>query len=155
MAKHSSDKQGRVLSKAEKERIKNIEKFDELTPKALKFIGECLEAVIPCSYCNIKDGVIFAAKFDEEGKCIKCHNTKVLPDQEARKWATEEVMSRTAPKPKAMEVEVDDKRNMEDMADKVKDLPDDVVMDLAKRLGVEFEESIEKTTSEPGQDSTT
>lgn len=123
----------------------NLAKFDELTPKALKFIGECLEAVVPCSYCTVKDGQVSAAKLDEQGNCIKCHGVKVLPDHEARKWATEEVMSRTAPKPKSMELEVEDKRDVDDFAEKTKDIPDSALEELTKQLGMVFEDG-----SEPG-----
>lgn len=143
MAKHSGENPGKVLSKADKQRMKNLEKFDELTPKALKFIGECLEAVIPCSYCNVKDGVSFAAKLDDAGLCIKCHGKKVLPDHEARKWATEEVMSRTAPKPKSVEMEVDDKRDIDAMVDRTKEISDPALADLAQKLGMVFEDGPE------------
>lgn len=111
MAKHTPDTKSKKKSSQDLKREENLKKFEELSPKAIKHVKESLDAVLPCSYCD-KDGN--AVKKDAEGKCIKCHGAFIVPDIARRDWAAEEVNSRVAPKPKAVEMTVDDKSDMDE-----------------------------------------
>lgn len=148
MPKHNPEKPGKVLSKADKARMKNLEEFQDMSVESFKYIRECLTAVIPCGYCSVKeDGKVLAPKYDANHNCAKCHGTNFLPDRETRKWANEMVQGRITPAPKAVEMEVDDKRDVDEWAEQMKDASDDALKDLATKLGVTFDE--------PGQNSGT
>jgi hypothetical protein len=139
MPKHTADKP-KLVTKNEKARMRHMASLEVLAPKAIKYLEDCLEAVLPCSYCSVdKEGKLLVAKKDTAGCCIKCHGSNILPDHEARRWATDEVTSRVVPKPKAVELEVDDKREVGEWMEKAESLSDDVVQNLAKELGVVFE----------------
>lgn len=138
MAKHTADKP-KVLSKQDKTRMKHMASLELLMPKAQKFIEECLDAVRPCSYCRVDGDKVIVAKRDAEGKCIECHGTNLVPDKESRKWAAEEVASRIVPKPKAVEMEVDDKREVDEWMAAAEAMDDDAVAKLAEQMKITFQ----------------
>lgn len=132
MARHAPDKKSSRATKEDQRRKENLEKFDRLTPKAIRHIEESLEAQAPCSYCDSNGN---AAKRDSEGNCIKCHGSKLVPDVDRRNWATEEIVSRVAPKPKASEIQIDDKRtDEEDLKDKLANAPAEAVNKAAEQI---------------------
>lgn len=137
MGRHTAEK-AKVISKQDKSRQRHMASLELLAPKAIRYIEDSLTAVLPCSYCSTKDGVLQVAKRDENDKCLKCHGTNLLPDHEARKWATEEVAARIVPKPKSVEMELDDKREMEEWAEVADKLPNEKIDELAKMLGMTF-----------------
>jgi hypothetical protein len=94
--------------------------FWGLSKKAFKNIDNALTANMPCSYCNEQGK---ASKMDDEGKCIKCHGTKLVEDFEKRKWATEEVAKRVSPPPKAVEMQVEQASSVEDLKQQIERAP--------------------------------
>jgi hypothetical protein len=62
-----------------------------------------------------------------------------MPDKEQRNWAADRVLDRAAPKPKPVELALDDKRGLEDFERDLSEKPTDVVNNLAAQLGVVLE----------------
>jgi len=136
MPRHAKD-QAKNDSKEAKLRHEAIEKLRPLTPKWIKHIETSLESVVPCEYCT-KEGL--AAKVDVNGKCLKCHGEQLVPDKSQRNWAAEEVGARLAPKPKAQEIQLDDKREFDELAEKLKNIDDTSMDQLASSLGIVFDD---------------
>jgi len=133
-------KEKAIVTNIDKERQRVLKRFFELDEKALLHIKDSLISTRICSYCTIK-GV--ATKTDKNGKCLECHGTNLIPDVQRRNWATDEVVSRIAPKPKAVEMAVDDKRDLLDLSDDLKNKTDKQLKDLADNLGINFGEETE------------
>lgn len=120
--------------KVEKVRQGAFEKFVKLTDKALIWIEESLSASKVCNYCD-KDGK--ANKLNAEGKCVVCNGMNKIPDVSQRNWATEQIGDRVAPKPKAVEMNIDtssDDAFVEDLSKK----SDEEVKKLSEELGIKF-----------------
>lgn len=133
-------KKSKVLSKDDVAKAKRMARFSELTDKALDYLAACQDAMLPCTYCQAtKEGTVYAAKYDAEGKCIKCHGTGLVPDREVRKWATDEITARGNPKPKAIEMEVDDKRDVDEFSEALSNKTDEEIADLAKALNLNID----------------
>lgn len=132
MAKHTNEpKKG--PSKQEKLRQDNLAKLEPLSPKWIAHISQALEAVRPCDYCDTLGN---SAKRDVEDKCLKCHGTKVIPDNAQRNWAAEEVGSRIAPKPKPTEIVLDDKRDTEEAEEAVQQASNEDLDTMLKKFGL-------------------
>lgn len=113
-------------SQIDKKRKDAIEKFFGLTEKVLKHIEWSIVAEKVCTNCSVNNGVHVPGKaVDAEGKCGFCHGTNVIPDVQQRNWATGEIADRIAPKPKAVEMTVDQKSNVEELEEEMKRLPPD------------------------------
>jgi len=124
-----------IETSLDKERQKVLRKFFDLNDKALKHLQESAVAVMICSYCTA-DGT--AAKKDEDGKCLNCHGTNQVPDMKRRDWSFEEIASRTLPKPKSVEMAVDDKRGTETFVKELAGKSDKEIEALVSSLGVNF-----------------
>jgi len=129
----SKPKDKKILSDVDKERQRVLRRFFDLDEKALRHIKDSLVATRICSYCNAAGA---AAKLDENKKCLECHGSMKIPDVQRRNWATDEVVARIAPKPKAVEMQIDDKSHLEDLAGDLKDKTNKEIEDLAKGLGL-------------------
>lgn len=139
MAKHTAGKKGKSSSDVKKE--ENLKKWEKLYPKSLEHVEESLKASIPCFYCD-KDGN--SVKRDKDNKCLVCHGAGEVPDTKRRDWAAEEVNSRVAPKPKPMEITIDEKSDFEEFEKEVSEMPKDQLDKLAKDLGIVFNEDLPK-----------
>jgi hypothetical protein len=123
MGRHSSEdkKSGKKDPKIEKAREKALEQFFGLSKKAIAHIEWSVQATMPCSYCTADNKGSF--KRDEAGECLKCHGTKLVPDIQQRNWATEEITSRVAPKPKSVEMSVEQQGNTEELKKQLEQAP--------------------------------
>jgi len=137
---NKSIKEKKVLTNIDKERQRVLRRFFDLDEKALVHIKDSLIATRICSYCN-GEGV--ATKLDSNRKCLECHGTMQIPDITRRNWATDEVVSRIAPKPKAVEMAVDDKRELLDLTEDLQGKTDKQLKDLANDLGINLGETTE------------
>ena len=131
-------KEKTAINDIDKERHRVLRRFFDLDEKALAHIKDSVVATKICFYCTA-DGT--AAKLDEQKQCLECHGMKVVPDVSRRNWATDEIVSRIAPKPKAVEMAVDDKRDLVGLADDLKDKTDKQLKDLAENLGLNLGET--------------
>lgn len=130
-----------------KEEIDNIEKargevlkrFFGITEKLMKHLEESAEAVKVCDYCNASGD---AAKKDEAGKCIKCHGTFKVPDVNQRNWAAEEGFSRIAPKPKPLEMTVDQTSSLPELEKQASKLSDADITKQLEAMNVVFQEEV-------------
>src|SRR4026209_888169 len=99
----------------DKKRKDAIEKFFGLTEKVLKHIEWSIGATRVCNNCSTKELASGEEKHvpgkakDAKGKCAFCHGLNVVPDVQQRNWATGEIADRIAPKPKAVEMSVEQK----------------------------------------------
>ncbi len=121
----------------EKERTKVLKQFFSLDTKAMQHLQDSVIAQSICSYCTAEGK---ASKKDAQKKCLQCHGTNLVPNVSRRDWATEEIFSRISPKPKSIEMALDDKRDYEEFKKGLEGKSDKVINDLAKDLGVNFEE---------------
>ncbi len=126
-------------SSIEKQRKVAIEKFFGLTEKVLKHIQWSIESTRVCNSCSVKEvnGVeihIAGKAKDAEGKCVFCHGLNVVPDVQQRNWATGEIADRIAPKPKSVEMSVEQKSNVEELEDEMKRLPTEQLEQQVKIL---------------------
>ena len=113
-------------SDIDKKRKNAIEKFFGLTEKVLKHIEWSIVATKVCTNCSVdlKTNAHLPGKaVDAEGKCAFCHGLNVVPDVQQRNWATGEIADRIAPKPKSVEMTVDQKSNVEELEEEMKKLP--------------------------------
>lgn len=146
MGRHA-DGRPKGVTADERRRQAHIERAETLSGKSWDYVAECQKAVLPCSYCsyvrrkdldknaeNPDERVVVAAKYDENGSCIKCHGTKVVPDVERQRWAAELIFSRVVPAPKAVELAVDDNKD-ERLAEAAKNLSNEEIDALLKKLG--------------------
>lgn len=117
------DKQ--VESGIDKKRKDAIEKFFGLTEKVLKHIEWSIVATKVCTNCSVTgEGVHVPGKAkDVDGKCAFCHGLNVVPDVQQRNWATGEIADRIAPKPKAVEMTMEQKSSVEELEEEMKKLP--------------------------------
>ena len=125
----------KVESHIDTKRKNAIEKFFGLTDKVLKHIEWSITATKVCVNCTqMNDGTMRPGKaVDSDGKCGFCHGSNVVPDTVQRNWATGEIADRIAPKPKAVEMTVDQKSNVEELEEEMKKLPPD---ELKRQVGM-------------------
>lgn len=112
----------------DKKRKDAIEKFFGLTEKVLKHIEWSITATKVCVNCSVNPttGEIIPGKAkDAEGKCAFCHGSSLVPDTVQRNWATGEIADRIAPKPKAVEMTVDQTSHVAELEDEMKRLSPD------------------------------
>jgi hypothetical protein len=147
----------RSLTKVDKARNNELDKFFELSEKARKHIQWSLQSVKLCVTCtiiydeNTKEavGIKPGKAKDEEGKCKFCHNTGYVPDENQRNWAAKEILSRTSPVPKAVELETSEKQEGEEFEKDFNKLSKEEIDKKLEALGVTFGTSrADKETSE-------
>ncbi len=110
MAKHAAEEKATETGAVERKRRDALEKFFGLSVKAMKHIEWSLESKVICAMCSVdaKTGLHAPGKAkDDEGKCAFCHATGYVPDKEQRNWATGQVADRIAPKPKSVEMQIE------------------------------------------------
>ena len=95
----------------EKDRKRAYEKIKELTDQACDELERCINATKPCNFCV--GGT--PKKTNNSGKCLLCDGVGLVPDNDTRKGAREDILSRVAPAPKNIEMKVDDKRETEEL----------------------------------------
>lgn len=110
MARHAKEEASKDSTVVERKRKDALEKFFGLSAKAMKHIEWSLESKVICAMCA-SDPVTGEHKpgkaKDETGKCAFCHGTGYVPDKEQRNWATGQVADRIAPKPKSVEMNIE------------------------------------------------
>lgn len=133
MGRHSNEKKA-VNSRIDDLRRQTIEEFFGLKDRVQKHIEWSLESIKPCGFClTSEDGTHKPGRAkDTEGKCAFCHGTSIVPDVAQRNWATEEVYSRIAPPPKAVEL-IDKTEDSDSMEAELRTLSED---DFSKRLAM-------------------
>lgn len=110
MARHKAEEKAVDSTAVERKRKDALEKFFGLSAKAMKHIEWSLESKVICAMCSVdqKTGEHVPGKAkDDEGKCAFCHATGYVPDKEQRNWATGQVADRIAPKPKSVEMQIE------------------------------------------------
>jgi hypothetical protein len=125
----------------ERKRKDALEKFFGLSEKALKHIAWSLEAKVICAMCSVdaKTGAHVPGKAkDDDGKCAFCHATGYVPDKEQRNWATGQVADRIAPKPKSVEMAIEQSTPLGELEKEVANQTDDELKKLAAGGGVIF-----------------
>ena len=126
--------------KIEKLRAEAIERFFNLTDKVLDHIKWSIKADKPCMHCDINGN---AKAKDENNLCAMCHGTKLVPDTIQRNWATDEVITRIAPAPKAVEMSVEQKSIIPELEEEVKKLSKEDLDKQLSALGIIFKETNE------------
>lgn len=127
----------KTKSEIEKQRERTLNKFFGLSDDAFRHIEWSLKAVVPCHSCSKGDnGEHRPGRFqDLNGKCGFCHGEYVVPNVPQRNWATEEINDRAAPKPKAVEMSVDNETSSEEMKEEVEKLSDEELIKISNVLG--------------------
>lgn len=120
MGRHSLGEK-KAVSEIDTLRQKTIEKFFDLSAAVFDHIKLSLKAELVCSACRQdENGIHMPGKArDVEGKCAFCHGAYLVPDMDQRNWAVNEISERVAPKPKAMELAVDQNQVQDEMEKKV------------------------------------
>lgn len=136
LKKQISEKEVKTLDQERKQFLRDLL---SLKPKVLEHIKDSISATLICSYCNDSGE---AAKKDADGKCLNCHGAKVIPDVKRREWATEEIAARFLPKPKSVEMTVDEGKGYEKFKSALKEKTDRELGELVEKLGVSFGEEI-------------
>src|SRR3990167_4812014 len=128
MPKAEAARQSRGETEIDRKRKGALERFFGLTDKALKHIEQSIEANKACYLCRgmAKPDVI----------CPVCLATGVVPDIDQRNWATEQVVDRIAPKPKAVEIGGDKAVERDEMEQKLSQMADEELNRLVTTLGV-------------------
>lgn len=111
--------------KQDKRRAAALDSLYAFWDKAKEHISWSLSATLVCPACTVKDGVFTPGKAQIDGKCAFCRNTGLMPDKSQRNWATDRLTERLAPAPKAVEMQVDDKRDVKELEAGVKNLSDE------------------------------
>jgi hypothetical protein len=141
MAAHSSkDSKKKGDSHSAEVRKELFKKLEPLSDKWISHLSESLLAVVPCSYCSVKkeNGVITisAPKYDDANQCLKCHGRMVLPDQDQRNWAADEIGNRLAPAPKTIEEPEDDGKVFNEFAQSLEGKTDEEIRKIAESIGL-------------------
>lgn len=144
MAAHRDKEKKRIDNHSAEVRKDLFKKLEPLSDRWIAHLSESLLAVVPCSYCTIKNEVkddttivtISAPKYDDAGQCLKCHGRKVLPDQAQRNWAADEIGNRLAPAPKTIEEPEDDVKQLSDFAKSLEGKSDAEIEELRKTIGL-------------------
>jgi hypothetical protein len=98
------------IVKEEREKIMEI--LFGFSSKWISEIQDAFMSSVPCGYCD-KDG--HASKQDENGKCLKCHGLKVVSNERRREWAADQIGERIAPRPKPVEMTIEEDSSMEEL----------------------------------------
>lgn len=136
MGRHSvEDKQN--VEKIDKKRRDALEKFFGLSVKAMKHIEWSLESKVICTSCSVDaNGNHKAGKAkNASGNCAFCDATGYVPDKEQRNWATGQVADRIAPKPKSVEMSVEQTTTVEELEKDMVGKTDD---ELKNVIGMEM-----------------
>ncbi len=142
--KDLSKNKGRLSKEVLRQREETLKEFFDLKPKALDHIKKSLEAEKECLQCAFAKGTSLPGKAkDAQGQCKFCHGLGAVPDNHQRNWATGEVADRIAPKPKAIEVEIDDTSDAGDLEKANRDLSTEEIDRRLKALGQSIENSAE------------
>lgn len=145
MAAHSNkDKAKKGDNHAAQVRKELFNKLEPLSDKWIQHLSESLLAVVPCSYCSVKIDIqegskiitTSAPKYDEQGMCLKCHGRMVLPDQDQRNWAADEIGTRLAPAPKTIEEPEDDGKLFNEFAQSLEGKTDEEIKAIADSIGL-------------------
>lgn len=144
MAAHREKEKKRVDSRSAEVRKDLFKKLEPLSEKWVAHLSESLLAVVPCSYCVVrveeKDGKTIintsAPKYDDAGQCLKCHGRKVVPDQDQRNWAADEIGNRLAPAPKTIEEPEEDTQALTDFAKSLEGKSDDEIKRMMEQIGL-------------------
>ena len=137
MSRHSIDTKKKEISAIDKERNRVLKDFFKLDIKAMAHLEDSIKATKICTNC---DAAGKAVRQDKDGKCVICHGTQKVPDVSRRNWASEEIFSRISPKPKAVEMSVDDKKDTDVLAKDFEKLSDKKLDELVKGFGIKFSE---------------
>lgn len=135
MGRHSAeDKQN--VDKIDKKRRDALEKFFGLSLKAMKHIEWSLESKVVCSSCAVDaNGAHRPGKAkNDKGNCAFCDATGYVPDKEQRNWATGQVADRIAPKPKSVEMAIEQTTTVEELE---KDMVSKTDEELQKVIGMD------------------
>lgn len=137
MARHTKG-EARAQSEIDKLRIKVIEKFFDLSETAFAHLKESMSAMRLCPHCSMDDkGNHKAGKAkDIDGKCSFCHGSYLIPDQDQRNWAFEQGADRFAPKPRSLEMNVDQTVHKDEIEQSVAKLSDEELNKKMDLLGI-------------------
>jgi hypothetical protein len=119
----------------EKERAKVLRQIFGLNEKFFTHLKESAVATQICTYCTIEGK---AAKTDSDGKCIQCHGTNLVPDMRRRDWAFEEGFGRSMPKPKATEMTIEHRQDLDALKSTLSKKSDKEIAELAEKLEISF-----------------
>lgn len=119
--------------KQDKRRAAALDSLYAFWDKAKEHISWSLSATLVCPACTVQNGVFVPGKAQKDGKCAFCGNTGLMPDKSQRNWATDRLTERLAPAPKAVEMQVEDRRDVKELEKKTSELSDE---ELDKRLSV-------------------
>ena len=108
MGRHTVEEK-QTGDKIDRKRRDALEKFFGLSVKAMKHIEWSLESKVICTSCSVDhNGIHKAGKAkNATGNCAFCDATGYVPDKEQRNWATGQVADRIAPKPKSVEMQIE------------------------------------------------
>jgi hypothetical protein len=119
----------------EREREKVLRQIFGLNEQFFRHLKESAVATQVCTYCT---NLGTASKTDEAGKCIQCHGTNLIPDMRRRDWAFEEGFGRSMPKPKATEMTIEHRENLDSLKGTLSKKTDKEILELAEKLEISF-----------------
>lgn len=119
-------------------REKALAKFTGLSEKLYNHVVASFNATKPCMACSIgPDGKHQAGKYkDADGLCAMCHGSYAVPDMQQRNWAAEMAQPIAVPAPKSVEVKVEQKSNLPELAAMIRQLDDKSIKDKLAMLGI-------------------
>lgn len=130
MAKHAENV-NKGVSAYHKAREEVMKQLFQLTTDLYNHIADSLKAVLPCMSCASDN-----FRKDAVGECFYCHGAGHVADVKRRDWASDRLIDRIAPAPKAIEMTVDDKRDTDELVDQYKDKRPEELKQLLTRLEV-------------------
>lgn len=119
MPRHAKDQ---PTVQIDKKRRDALDKFFGLSVKAMKHIEWSLDSTMICTACTVGNErqIIPGKARTAEGKCAFCNSTGYVPDKQQRNWASGEIADRIAPKPKPMEMTIENNVSINELEKEMK-----------------------------------
>jgi hypothetical protein len=126
-----------VIEVAANEQAALLLKLDPDVNPAFTVVRKNLTAKKVCAMCL--DGE--PKKLNINARCLSCDGVGLLDDFEKQKWASEQVLGRKIPMPKAIEMKVTDAKDKEDLMKDAKGMSADQARAALKDLDRRFKEA--------------
>ncbi len=136
MAKHLPENPQVMQLEAREKKILD-EKIGRLSDRAVRVIFNSLNAKKPCYLCVGANRE--PKKKDENGNCYFCAGTGLVDDFERNRWASEQVLGRRLPMPKAVEMKISDTGDKAALAAALRKMDPTKILEMEKMFNSELD----------------
>ena len=133
MARHTREEKN-TESEISRKQKDVFEQFFGLSAAMVKHVEDSMQAVQVCRHCSkSKEGVhVPGTATNGYDRCAFCDGSYLVPDKDQRNWATEIIVTRAAPAPKAVDMNITDATKENDIRELTEDLSNEQLTLLAQ-----------------------